>query len=116
MALAFEAQLDAVMDQALAVHALGHAHLAQQVHRALLQHAGPNAGFDVRARTVLEDHRLDALQTEQLGQHQTGRTRADDGYLGAHVTEAPSTVYIVRRILQAIPTLFLSTLAVFLLL
>jgi hypothetical protein len=32
------------------------------------------------------------------------------------VTEAPSTVYIVRRILQAIPTLFLSTLAVFLLL
>ena len=35
---------------------------------------------------ILEDHRVDALQVQQVTEHQTGRARPDDGHLGAEAS------------------------------
>src|SRR3954470_6560955 len=79
-----EAQLDAVVDEALALEALAGPDLAHQVDRALLQHAGPDRGLDRRARAALDDDRLDAAQVEHLREQQPRRPGADDADLGAH--------------------------------
>ncbi len=84
MTLPVELQVDAAVDDALAVHALADARIAQQVDRALLQHAGTDALLDVLARAVLEDYRLDALARKQLRQRQSGRPGAHDPDLGPH--------------------------------
>ena len=84
MAAAGEAQLDAVVDEALALEALAGPDLAHQVDRALLEHAGPDRGLDRRARAALDDHRLDAAQVQHLRQQQPRRPGADDADLGAH--------------------------------
>ena len=60
-------QVDAVVAQALAVQPLPHAGLGQQVDRALLEDAGADAGLDVVARPVLEDHRVDARVRRAAG-------------------------------------------------
>ena len=79
-----EAQLEAVMDEALAVQALGQAGLVEQVDGSLLEHPRAHARLDVLAAAGLEHHRLDALAIEQVGQQQPGRTGADDPDLGLH--------------------------------
>ena len=84
MALAVELELDPVVDDALAQHALPHSRLDEQIRRALLEHAGANPVLDVVAATVLEDDRLDAFALEQARQRQPGRSGADDRHLCAH--------------------------------
>jgi hypothetical protein len=86
-----EAQLDAVVDDALAVQALGHAHRAQQVDGALLEHACPDALLDILAAAGLEDDRVDALPMQQVRKRQTRRPSADDRYLRAHRRERSVT-------------------------
>ena len=76
VAAAAEAQLHAVVHEALALEPLAHAHLDQQVDRALLQHAGANAVLHVLAVAVLQDHRLDAPEVEQVPEHQPRRAGA----------------------------------------
>ena len=56
---AVEAQLDAVVDQALGLQPLGGTALAQSVHRALLQHPGALPLLDVRAAPALQDDAVD---------------------------------------------------------
>jgi hypothetical protein len=73
-----------VVDEALAVQALGDAGGVEQVDRRLLEHAGPHAGLDVGARARLEHDRLDALQVQQVGQQQPGRAGPHDPDLGLH--------------------------------
>ena len=86
--LARELQLDAVVHEPLARHPLAHAGIGEEVDDALLEHARANAGLDVLAAPVLQDHRLDPRAMEQLGERQPGRPRSDDRHLGAH--HAPS--------------------------
>ena len=86
-----EAQLDPVMNDALAVQALGHAHLGQQVDGSLLEHARPDALLDVLAAARLEDDGVDALQVQQVRKRQTRRPGADDRYLRAHRREPSVT-------------------------
>ena len=83
----FETQLDAVMDDALAVETLRHADLRQQVDGSLLEHARPDALLDVLAAARLEDDGVDALQVQQVRKRQTRRPGADDRYLRAHRRE-----------------------------
>ena len=87
MPLAVEAQLDAVVDEALGVHPLADADLVHQVHRALLEHAGAHALLDVLAVARLEDHGLDAPQLQQPAEHQAGGAASDDRHLGTHVAK-----------------------------
>ena len=76
--LAGELQLDASVHEPFARHPLPHACLDEEIDDALLEHPGPNPGLDVLAAPVLQDHRLDALQMQQLGERQACGPRADD--------------------------------------
>ena len=78
-----EGEVDTVVTHALALQPLAHAGLCEQVHGRLLEHAGPHAFDHVFFGAALEDHRVDALQVQQLTEHQTGRAAADDADLGA---------------------------------
>jgi hypothetical protein len=73
-----ELQLDAVVGEALTPEALSGARLDQEVDDSLLDHACTNTRFDVLAAPVLEDHRVDALQMEQVAERESRWARADD--------------------------------------
>ena len=84
VALAVELQVDAVVDDALAVHALADARVAQELDRALLEHARADAVLDVFAAAVLEDDALDPRDLEQPREREPGRAGADDPDLRPH--------------------------------
>ena len=88
------AELDALVDGALAVHPLSDAGLAQGVHGSLLEHAGAHALLDVLAVARLQHDGLDPVQVQQVGEQQAGRAGADDGDLGVypHTSSAVSTI------------------------
>ena len=65
-----EADLEAVMDEALALQPLAGADLGHQVDGALLEHAGADRGLDRLARAALDDDRFDAAQVQQLREQQ----------------------------------------------
>ena len=54
-----------------------------QIDRALLEHAGAHALDDVVPAAVLEDDRVDALEVQQVAEHQPGGAGADDADLCA---------------------------------
>ena len=60
MPAAVEAQLDAVMHEAFASHAVADARAEEQVHGALLQNTGADPLFHVLAALGLDDDGLDA--------------------------------------------------------
>ncbi len=94
---AAEAEADALMRQALPPHALADACLVQHGDRALLEHAGADAPFDIGAAAALEDHRLDAPKVQQLRQQQPGRSRSDDADLRAHASRHPTARAVAAR-------------------
>ena len=61
-----KAQFDAVVNEALASHALANARLVEQVHAALFQNAGAHPVFDIVATAILDDHRVDAVEMQQV--------------------------------------------------
>ena len=83
MACPVEGEIDAVVPHPLARQPPADAGLAHQVDRPLLEHARAHALDDVLTAAVFEDDRVDAFEMQQLSEHQTGRARADDAYLGA---------------------------------
>ena len=83
MALAGELELDAVVDEPLAVQPLSRPGGGQEVDDALLDHACADARLDVLAAPVLEDDRVDALQVEQMAEREAGGAGADDPDLRA---------------------------------
>ena len=66
------------------IHPLADTGLAQRLDRAVLEHAGAHPCLDVGAVATFQHDRLDALQVQQLRQHEAGRSGADDRHLGAH--------------------------------
>jgi len=64
--LSVEAQLDALMYEALAVEPIGEAELGEQVNRSLLEDAGADSLLDVLAAAVLEDDAIDALTLQEV--------------------------------------------------
>src|SRR5207244_7179103 len=81
--LAGKAQLDAVVHEALADHALAYAGRGEQICRPLFQDAGPDSALDVVAAAPFENDGGDALPVEEMGEHEPGRTRGDDADLGS---------------------------------
>ena len=75
MPRAAEAQLHTVVDEALTVQPLPHAALAQDVGRALFQDPGALPVLHVVAVAALQDHRIDPLQVQQVGQQQARPAR-----------------------------------------
>jgi hypothetical protein len=64
VALAAESQFNAVMQCALAAHAFADAGIVEDIHRALLQHAGTNGRFDIVAAARLKHDRRNAVEME----------------------------------------------------
>ena len=81
---AAEAEIDAVVEHAFALHARAHADLDQEVARPLLDQSGADAALDIVAAAVLQHDGLDARQMQEMRQHQPGRPGADDTDLRAH--------------------------------
>ena len=98
VALALEAQLDAVMDEPLALHALADAR-SRSGGRAPIARCTParmrSSTYCARAR--LEDHELDALEMQKMREHQSGRPGSDDPDLGAHAELASDASLRPRR-------------------
>ena len=84
LALAVDGELHAFMHLAFLVQPLGDAGLAQQIDRALFEHAGADAAKYVVGALTLDDDVVDTRAGEQLAQQQPGGARADDDDLGAH--------------------------------
>ena len=87
--LACELQLDAVVDEALALEAISGFCLDQEVDDALLDHARTDARLDVLAAPVFEDHRVDALAVQKVTEHESRRAGADDAHLRAGSGQVP---------------------------
>jgi len=62
MALAAEADMDAVVDESLALHALAQSDGVQQIHGALFQNARAHAIDHILFAACFEDHGVDAVQ------------------------------------------------------
>ncbi len=82
-----EREQQPVVNQSLAVQALGQAQLVEQVDGALLEDAGAHALLHVGAAAAFEDHRRDPFALQQMREHQAGRAGPDDrdlslGHLG----------------------------------
>ena len=84
LAAAIEGQLETIVRQAFAIHARGHAGLAQQVDHTLFEHAGADAAEHVVGTLAFEDDVVDAGVVQQLAEQQAGRASADDGDLSVH--------------------------------
>ena len=82
MADAVDGELDAAVGEALAVEAIGEPELAQQLDARVLEDAGAHAVLDVGPVALLEHDAVDAASGEQVGEHEPGRTGADDRHLG----------------------------------
>src|SRR4051812_29787515 len=104
VALAVEAQLDAVMDEPLACQAVAEPGLGQELDGALLEDAGADAVLDVLAAAGLEDDGVDALEVQEVRQHQPGGPGTDDSDLCPHLYEA--LPYPVAR--RSIPNAFVA--------
>ena len=72
-----------LVDEALAPESFAEASGQQQIDRALLQHAGAHALGDVRAASLLEHDRLEALEVQQVREHEPGGPATDDPDLGS---------------------------------
>ena len=73
------------MDKALAVEPFGHARLAHQRDKSMLQHAGANPAQDMGARAPLEDDGVYSPKVQELTKEQPGRAPANNADLCAHL-------------------------------
>jgi hypothetical protein len=74
-----------VVDGPLAVHPLSDARLFEQLCRSVLEHASPDRRLYHFAAAELEHYRLDALQVQQVREHQPSRPASDDTHLCTHM-------------------------------
>ena len=94
VALAVELQVDAAVDDPLAVEPRCNSQLAEEVDGALLEHARTDARLDVFAAAALEHDRLDARPFEQTRQRQPRRPCADDADLRPHGVSTGGVPYV----------------------
>src|SRR5688572_17187902 len=81
MAPAANAEFDAVMDQAFAMHAGAAARFIDQSHRALFKHPGTYAAQHMLAGMAFQDDIVDTGLQQQLAEQQAGGACADDCHL-----------------------------------
>ena len=85
MAPPAELHLNSVVDEALALHALTEPHFDEQVYRALFQHAGSDAFFDIAPAVLLQYDRADPGTVQKMAQDQSGRSSSNDAHLNLHI-------------------------------
>ena len=82
-----EAQVEAVMHEAFALHALTGADLVHEVDRRLLEDGRPDGLLNLGTRAAFEDDALDPAQMQQMGKQQARGPRSDDTDLRPHPSE-----------------------------
>ena len=107
VSLAARLELDAGVHEPLAAHPLADARLVEQLGDAVLEDSRPNPRLGVRAASILEDHRVDPLEVEEVPEREARGARADDRDLRpAHAEPArsnsaacpcPTPTHIVAR-------------------
>src|SRR5262245_13651161 len=83
--LATEAEMNAVVREAFALHALADAGVDQEIARPLLDQAGADAALDIITAAVLDDDRVDALAMEEMREHQARGPGTDYTDLCTHI-------------------------------
>ena len=78
VASARELELDAVVDEPLALQPFARADLDDEVDVVLLDHARADARLDVLATPIFEDDGVDALPIENVPERETRWSGADD--------------------------------------
>src|SRR5262245_55696506 len=66
MPLALKADMETIMAKALTLQTSADAHRDQQIHRSLLEHAGPHAVDDVVAASVFDNDGINAVEMKQM--------------------------------------------------
>ena len=84
--LAAKAEIDAAMLRALALHPVAGADRLEQLHGAVLEHARPDRGLNLGAGAAFEDDGVDTLQVQEVREHETRGSGADDSYLSGRAT------------------------------
>ncbi len=79
-----KADVDSVMHQPLAPHAIAQTDRGHEVDHALLQNARAHTLDHVLFAARFEHHRIDSLEMEQMSEQKPGRTAADNAYLCTH--------------------------------
>jgi hypothetical protein len=77
-----ERQVDALVFVALAQHPIGNAGLDEQPDAVALQDAGANGLLDLQPGAGVHDDRVDAVERQQMRQHEAGRAATHDAHLG----------------------------------
>ncbi len=82
--VAIDADINAPMQDAFALHPFADADVGQKIGGPVLDQSGADAVLDVIAAAVFEDDRFDAGEMQQPRQHQPGRPCSDNADLRAH--------------------------------
>jgi hypothetical protein len=75
------------VDQPFTCQAVSYARAAQEVHHALLQHAGADTAQYVVGAAVFHHERVHARPVQQLAKQEAGGAGPDDGDLNARVAQ-----------------------------
>ncbi len=84
LALAINTDIDAAMNDALALHAGINADPLHQADRPHFKNTGPNAPLDIGAVLALKDNAVNSLHMQQMRKQQPRRTAADNGNRDMH--------------------------------
>jgi hypothetical protein len=85
---AAEGEMNALVTHPLALQPRADAGVRQQIDGPLLQHAGADTLDDVVLAAVFQDDGVDALEMQQVPEHQPSGSRPDDPDLRARVHRA----------------------------
>jgi hypothetical protein len=79
-----KAEDDSFVTKPFLHHPLADTYLVHKIDRTLFKHARPDDGFDVVTTVSFENHRLDALQVQDVRQQEASWTGTDNSYLNTH--------------------------------
>src|SRR5215475_8471555 len=84
MIATLKAQCNSVMNEALTPQPVSHTHVRQQVNGVLFENAGAHPLLYMFASSRFQHDGLNALQVQQVRQHQPRRPGANNSNLGLH--------------------------------
>src|ERR1700693_6156205 len=82
-----EPKLNSSMEKPLALQPFTDTRVHQKIDGSLLQHPGADAFLDAFAAGGLQNHRLDPVKMQQVGEHETSRAGSYDSDLSASFHE-----------------------------